>query len=419
MGRHRSSPAPTPPASGSARSRAGRALPAGPAGSKRALAVPTPRAAPCSPEIRGCSPARRELGQPQTGPGPPEKPQGREETLSPAPRGSGPPPRAFVLRSPLMSLPGRRLPEPFRSSRPATSGPRIPGGDQPGVTPWRRGSPGAWGQTVVVAPGERLRSGPVRRHRHGSAVGCTEEAPVPLEEEKQPAAKGRAWEETLGSGRRAISTLIRADPGKELPQRQKRSSDSPGGALTTESYPEFSSNYWQDAPEHAEEHKSSCRGAAEGTEGTFPGGEVISSLASLRLAAGAGGVRQDTGAAQPSRPPPGSEFLRFRWAGREVNRQGFPRLAPAPYLLAGTPQAGQLGAPRPLPALRQKPREQREREAAAVSTTLPAPGLLGGATGRGEPQHHHLVPGHRGDSCPVLLGLGPASLSPPSSTRSG
>lgn len=283
-----------------------------------------------------------------------------------------------------MSLPGRRLPETFRSSRPATSGPRIPGGDQPDVTPWRRGSPGAWGQTVVVAPGERLRSGPVRRHRHGSAVGRTEEAPVPLEEENWPAARGRAWEEKLGSGRRAIGTQIRADPGKALPQRQKRSSDSPGGALPTESYPEFSSNYWQDAPEHAERIiNPPAVGRLRARRGRFRGGEVISSLASLRLAAGAGGVRQDTGAAQPSRPPPGSEFLRFRWAGREVNRQGFPRLAPAPYLLAGTPQAGQLGAPRPLPALRQKPREQREREAAAVSTTLPAPRLLGGATGRG------------------------------------
>lgn len=340
MGKHHSSPAPTPPASGSARSRAGRAPPAGLAGSKRALAAPTPRAAPCSPEIRGCSPACRELGQPQTGPGPPEKPQGREETLSPAPQGSGPPPRAFVLRSPLMSLPGRRLPETFRSSRPATSGPRIPGGDQPDVTPWRRGSPGAWGQTVVVAPGERLRSGPVRRHR--SAVGRTEEAPVPLEEENWPAARGRAWEEKLGSGRRAISTQIRADPGKALPQRQKRSSDSPGGALPTESYPEFSSNYWQDAPEHAERIiNPPAVGRPRARRGRFRGGRgyLLAGLSPSR----SGGWRGPTGyrgcAALPASSRLRIPAVSLGWTGSK--QAGLPTARP------GTLPAGRHPASRP------------------------------------------------------------------------
>lgn len=318
-----------------------------------------------------------------------------------------------------MSLPGRRLPETFRSSRPATSGPRIPGGDQPDVTPWRRGSPGAWGQTVVVAPGERLRSGPVRRHR--SAVGRTEEAPVPLEEENWPATRGRAWEEKLGSGRRAISTQIRADPGKALPQRQKRSSDSPGGALPTESYPEFSSNYWQDAPEHAERIiNPPAVGRPRARRGRFRGGRgyLLAGLSPSR----SGGWRGPTGyrgcAALPASSRLRIPAVSLGWTGSK--QAGLPTARP------GTLPAGRHPTSRPA----------RGPTAAACAQTK-TQGTKGERGGRGqhnaagtraarrchgeggEPRHRHLVPGHRGDSCPVLQGLGPASLSPPSSTQSG
>lgn len=248
LGKHRSSPAPTQPASGSARSRAGRAFPAGPAGSKPALAAPTPRAAPCSPEIRGCSPARRELGQPQTGPGPPAQPRGREETLSPAPRGSGPPPQAAVLRSPLMSLPGRRLPETLRSSRPATSGPM--GGDQPAVTPWRRAprraSPGPGGRRSCWR-GTRRR--PVTASAPAGVTGLVLSAGTatvwPWDARRRPQRHwkrkgGRQQESEPGPARRAgrrssalagaICTQIRADPGKALPQRRHAGAKS-GAAI--------------------------------------------------------------------------------------------------------------------------------------------------------------------------------------------
>lgn len=100
---------------------------------------------------------------------------------------------------------------------------------------------------------------------------------------------------------------------------------------------------------------------------------------------GLAGVPQDTGAKQTSRPLPGSKFLRFRWGGREVNRQPSHGLAAAPYLPAGpsTPQLASLGGPRlrRLFVLATKPREQRERPPWSAHRCRQRGGLRGTAWG--------------------------------------
>lgn len=55
---------------------------------------------------------------------------------------------------------------------------------------------------------------------------------------------------------------------------------------------------------------------------------------------GLAGLPQDTGAEQPSRPAPGSEFLRFRWAGREASKADFPERGHGSFTCRGPAAAG-------------------------------------------------------------------------------
>lgn len=115
-------------------------------------------------------------------------------------------------------------------------------------------------------------------------------------------------------------------PGAE--KSSPRRCQQPGGSQSS------ARNYWQDTPELAQDHKSSSSGATnrpaapQGQEGTFPGERKGYLRLALPLPLPSE-LPQDAGAAQTSRPAPGSEFLRFRWGGREVNREISPSAAPS------------------------------------------------------------------------------------------
>lgn len=218
-------------------------------------------------------------------------------------------------------------------------------------------------------------------------------------------------EEKLGSHQGSRHTeQHQAGNARPVPKAEKRSPrdcQQPGGSQSS------ARNRWQDTPEHAQGHKSSSSGATNqpgalrGQEGTFPGGKGYLLAGPGLWQKGLAGLPQDTGAEQPSRPAPGSEFLRFRWAGREVNEADFPERGHG-SLPAGGPQpaAAGPGGPRRLFVLRTKPSEQRQRAARSAQRRRQRGWRWGP---RGEPRERSdpgMKPG--GGS-----GVGPGSLCTP------
>lgn len=164
--------------------------------------------------------------------------------------------------------------------------------------PVSAGSPGApvtpssqaWvtGLVLSLAPGSCC----------SSAVGCVEQPRQRLWKRKSsrqraselgPArrlagAGGKPWLlPGLSAGRSEPSRgTRRPSAGTPVPKAEQcslRDCRQPGASQSS------ARNCWQDTPEHAQDHKSSCYGAAnqpaalQGEEGTFPGGKVISLLA--------------------------------------------------------------------------------------------------------------------------------------------
>lgn len=140
------------------------------------------------------------------------------------------------------------------------------------------------------------RSGPVPGTRTllQLSQGMHTAAPAaPLEVERQPSVSTRAGAgEIARQGRRrssalarAIGTPIRAKPGNFWHASAKSRAALPRDCRQPGASQSSAKNYWQDTPEHAQDHKSSRYGATnqptalQGEEGTFPGGKVISSLA--------------------------------------------------------------------------------------------------------------------------------------------
>lgn len=197
--------------------------------------------------------------------------------------------------------------------------------------------------------------------------------------ENQSRHTGR--EEKLGSHRGTRSSTRLGTHGRCQKQRSapRGTCQQPGGSQSS------ARNRWQDAPEHAQGHKSSGSGAAKqpaaprGQEGTSPGGKVISSLALLSGNSGWPAFRRIPGLSSPPDPRRGSEFLRFRWAGREASTGKTSHSAAAAPLPAGGPGARSSGGPGRLLALRTKRSEQRERSGTVSTTAGPALGAGQGA----------------------------------------
>lgn len=146
-------------------------------------------------------------------------------------------------------------------------------------------------------------------------------------------------EEKLGSHQGSRHTeqhqAGNAPPVPKAEKRSPRDCQEPGGSQSS------ARNRWQDTPEHAQGHKSSSSGATNqpgalrGQEGTFPGGKGYLLAGPGLWQQGLAGLPQDTGAEQTSRPAPGSEFLRFRWGGREVSKAEFPERGHGSLYLPG------------------------------------------------------------------------------------
>lgn len=266
---------------------------------------------------------------------------------------------------------------------------------------------------------------------------------APLEAERQPAASVRAGasETARRGGRRssalarAIGTLIGAKPGNSPPRCRKQSSAPRGTADDRElarvqqgTIGRTRQNTHRTINPPATGPRTSLR-LSRARRGRFQGGKGYllagpSSIISQQQ--GLAGVRQDTGAKQTSRPPPGSKFLRFRWGGREVNRQASHGSAMAPYLPAGpgTPQPagfreeGDDTATAAAVCAHDKT-QGTKGETAAVSTTLPAAGLpagqrRGGARrGWGRELHRRGSPWHRVGRLTPAMGIHASLALPP------
>lgn len=185
-------------------------------------------------------------------------------------------------------------------------------------------------------------------------------------------AAGTPVNAKLGTHRPSTGT-----PVPKAEQHSLRNCQQPGASQSS------AKNSWQDTPEHAQDHKSSCYGATnqpaalQDVEGTFPGGKGyllgwpwLHLSQQQRLA----GVRQDTGAKQTSRPPRAPDSCGFRWGGREVNRHMSHSLATHPTCRQGpTPRSARLRGPTTAAAVLRSPQNPGTKgETAAVSTTGPA-----------------------------------------------
>ncbi|XP_069653746.1 collagen alpha-1(III) chain-like [Haliaeetus albicilla] len=164
------------------------------------------------------------------------------------------------------------------------------------------------------------------------------------------------------------------------------------------------------------------------SRGRFRGERLSPRRPWLRLSQqqGPAGVRQDTGAKQTSRPPPGSKFLWFRWGRWEVNRQASHGLATVPYLPAGpgTPQpAGSGGAHDRGGCLRSrqnpgnKGRYRHGQHNAAGSGAACGHRRVAAHRGRGGSPTAGSARGTVSGGWPRQWGFGPALLFPPPPSR--
>lgn len=245
-GKHRSSHTPTHAASGSPRSRAGRAIPASPAGSQQAGLRTCHRQQPPAPRSEDAPHPAGRWGRGSAGPVHPQYSSGAGRTRSaPLTGRCTPPPRAAVSHSPLMSLPGRRLPETLLSQ----------------MTPCHLRSQEGTG--VLSHPGEprqawggRSCSRGMRRRPVSAALCCGRQvwscllAPPRLSQGMHGGGgfSGRSPGQRDGSARLWLqlsarkSELTRGSASLAVPK--KRSGVPPGSADAQGLHPEFSEELW-------------------------------------------------------------------------------------------------------------------------------------------------------------------------------
>lgn len=235
----------------------------------------------------------------------------------PPPAPGGDPARCHTLAS---GLPQRVSPGPPGADGPVSAG-------SPGAPVTASSSPArVTGLVLSLAPGRCC----------SSSVGCMvrvrqcfwkRKGSRRRASEPGPARRGGRRSSALA---RAIGTPIRAKPANSPAHRCQKQSSAPRGTADDRELARVQrrtigrtrQNTHRTINPPATRPRTSPR-LSRARRGRFWGERLSPRWPQLRLPQqqGLAGVRQDTGAKQTSRPPPGSKFLRFRWGGREVNRQ--------------------------------------------------------------------------------------------------